>query len=326
MRCPKCRYISVERGERCRNCGYDFSLSVAAEEAELPLRAGQEEEVLGPMADLALDDRHATLTDDLRQPLPHDTFDRHRVPDARLDMPLFGGEDLDRPLVSPAAVPRPPLAVRRSSMPEPVRYGSGVPRAGAPVVAPRLVLDPEFEHESADGDDEDPVLSSGRPGRPVGLSDPPVLEPAGAVRRTAASAIDLGILLSIDCAVLYFTLRLCGLEFDGLRVIPPVPFVGFLLLLNGGYTTAFTAASGQTIGKMAAGIKVVGVHSTDPAEQERIGFGSAVLRTVAYLASALPAGLGFVPAFVGRDRRALHDRLAETRVIRVSAIGHRVIG
>ena len=32
--------------------------------------------------------------------------------------------------------------------------------------------------------------------------------------------------------------------------------------------------------------------------------------------SALPLGLGFVPAFVGQDRRALHDRLADTRVVK----------
>ena len=26
MRCPKCRYISFDDHDRCRNCGYDFSL------------------------------------------------------------------------------------------------------------------------------------------------------------------------------------------------------------------------------------------------------------------------------------------------------------
>src|SRR5688500_12252976 len=27
MKCPKCSYLSFEAGERCRNCGYDFSMS-----------------------------------------------------------------------------------------------------------------------------------------------------------------------------------------------------------------------------------------------------------------------------------------------------------
>ena len=45
-------------------------------------------------------------------------------------------------------------------------------------------------------------------------------------------------------------------------------------------------------------------------------FGQAVLRAVAYLVSALPVGLGFLPALVGVEKRALHDRLAHTRVVK----------
>ena len=26
MKCPKCAYLGFDTGERCRNCGYDFSL------------------------------------------------------------------------------------------------------------------------------------------------------------------------------------------------------------------------------------------------------------------------------------------------------------
>ena len=26
MKCPKCSYLGFETGDRCRNCGYDFSL------------------------------------------------------------------------------------------------------------------------------------------------------------------------------------------------------------------------------------------------------------------------------------------------------------
>ena len=44
--------------------------------------------------------------------------------------------------------------------------------------------------------------------------------------------------------------------------------------------------------------------------------GAAVLRATAYLASLLPAGLGFAAILLDKDRRALHDRLAETRVVR----------
>ena len=36
MKCPKCRYIGFETGDRCRNCGYEFSLLSDAEQAFEP--------------------------------------------------------------------------------------------------------------------------------------------------------------------------------------------------------------------------------------------------------------------------------------------------
>jgi hypothetical protein len=41
MKCPKCGYLGFEAVDRCRNCGYDFSLSTATPQAEgrdLPIR------------------------------------------------------------------------------------------------------------------------------------------------------------------------------------------------------------------------------------------------------------------------------------------------
>ena len=38
MKCPKCGYLGFETTDRCRNCGYDFSLAAPATTAELPLR------------------------------------------------------------------------------------------------------------------------------------------------------------------------------------------------------------------------------------------------------------------------------------------------
>ena len=47
-----------------------------------------------------------------------------------------------------------------------------------------------------------------------------------------------------------------------------------------------------------------------------ISLGASVLRATAYLASLLPAGLGFAAILFDSDGRALHDRLAETRVVK----------
>ncbi len=39
MKCPKCGYLGFETTNRCRNCGYDFSLSPATD-PELTLQTG----------------------------------------------------------------------------------------------------------------------------------------------------------------------------------------------------------------------------------------------------------------------------------------------
>ena len=124
-----------------------------------------------------------------------------------------------------------------------------------------------------------------------------------------ASMVDLAIVLGIDAVVVYFTLRLCGLQVNELLRLPMVPLAAFLLLLNGGYFVAFTAVGGQSIGKMALGIQVVSQES------QPVTFGRATVRALVCLASALPFGLGFL-ALVGRNGRALHDRAARTRVTR----------
>ena len=37
MKCPKCDYLGFETGDRCKNCGYDFSLiELASSEPEEP--------------------------------------------------------------------------------------------------------------------------------------------------------------------------------------------------------------------------------------------------------------------------------------------------
>lgn len=127
-------------------------------------------------------------------------------------------------------------------------------------------------------------------------------------RRLVAAAIDHALLLAIDAAVLYFTARMAGLTESELRLLPSVPMVLFLGLLKVSYFSAFTAIGGQTIGKMAVGIKVI-------AESGTIDGAVAIRRTLATVLSLLPVGLGFLPALIGSDRRALHDRLTGTRVV-----------
>jgi uncharacterized RDD family membrane protein YckC len=137
-------------------------------------------------------------------------------------------------------------------------------------------------------------------------------------RRLLSGAIDVAILGAINYAVVYLTLRVLGLPIESARILPPVPLVAFLLLLNGGYLVIFTVAGGQTIGKMIAKLRVIASSDgEDDAEIEpRVTAKAAVVRAGAWLASLAPAGLGFASVLFDADGRALHDRAAGTRVVK----------
>lgn len=111
--------------------------------------------------------------------------------------------------------------------------------------------------------------------------------------------------------MIYFTLKIAGLGTDDWPLLPVLPLLSFLLLLKTSYFSVFTMVGGQTIGKMAVGIRVVGEDGAplDPAR--------AVHRTVVGALSMLAGGAGLVPLLAGTDRRGFHDRMARTRVIAV---------
>ena len=216
------------------------------------------------------------------------------------DLPLFdaGAAMSDEaPLITTASRPRAPLGVRRAT-PE-------IPRAR--LRTPRASEDGLFEAPPA------AVFGDSRGVRAADAAVGDGTKAAGA-SRVVAALIDAAILCGLDASVLYFTLRLCDLTSAELLDLPMIPLLGFFVLLNGGYFVAFTAVGGQSIGKMAVGIRVV-------SDQNRaVPFGRATLRTLAYLVSALPLGAGFLPALFGADHLALHDRLAHTRVIRPASL------
>jgi uncharacterized RDD family membrane protein YckC len=147
------------------------------------------------------------------------------------------------------------------------------------------------------------------PIRPDTRSTARQTEVCGPARRLTAAAIDHLILLSIDAVVIYFTFQIAGLPLSSWLSIPLLPLALFLLMVKGSYFCVFTALGGQTVGKMATGIRVVGEND------RRVEPARALQRTLAALASVATVGIGFAPVLFAGDRRALHDRVAGTRVV-----------
>jgi uncharacterized RDD family membrane protein YckC len=323
MKCPKCDYLGFEEVERCRNCGYDFSLaSLASLRApDLPLRGAAD--TMDPLGDLSLVDGAMGGAPSRRMSDAEPDLDR--VADApqpppessrrRAELPLFGPPiPDDEPLITRASPPRQPLAVRRAT--------PDAPKARAEQLrAPTLDL-------SIDSDEAPPSLPRGltpasltRPspwstrdgGSPGAAGVESAAPDAGVGARLLAVILDVLMLALVDVAVIYLTMQICGIGVEDLAILPKGPLLAFLCVQNGGYLVAFTAG-GQTLGKMAAGIRVVPASADAP-----LDLGRAFLRTLMWGVLAVPAGLGFLTALFSRDHRGLHDRFAGTRVVRASA-------
>jgi uncharacterized RDD family membrane protein YckC len=313
VKCPKCHYLGFDTGDRCKNCGYEFSL------------LGTASEPAAPPLDLVL--RPAREAPEAEGPA----------------LPLFRDDPADdEPLVK-VGVPRPPVAVRRTPEAQRVRLRSpaapapsrssmqesvfefategGDEPAGLGVTEQLLDRLPAAPRRVPDASDEPIHLPVAAPDPAWHLRDPVVPlaaraavpsdpGPAIPVRlRLTAALIDFGLLLAIDLLVVHFTLRLTALTWADLRVLPALPLLAFLVGLKLAYLTTFTFSGGQTIGKMATGIKVV-------AEDDGPLTGwQAIERSLVELASVAAVGLPFAVLALDRERRGLHDRLAHTRVV-----------
>jgi len=128
---------------------------------------------------------------------------------------------------------------------------------------------------------------------------------------TVASAYLLGDSLTFHVS----GLRIRAFEADPSRPDLQVRLTFFEGLLGIAWWVAYFGIStyvgrGQTVGKRLLHIRVVSlVH-------ERLGLWHAIERALGYGASLLEFGFGFLQFFVHPNRRTVHDRIAETIVIR----------
>jgi uncharacterized RDD family membrane protein YckC len=235
-----------------------------------------------------------------------------RAPNTTAELPLFVkgiaesesllDEDDSAQLPSSLALPpaRPPLAVRRSA-PEPPRARPAQP---ARRVGP---LDHDLLEDLQRVEREEAVRA--RASAPAFTAE--AGEGVDPIHRFAAAATDMVVLGGIATFVFWATLRLCNVSLTGLGVGALIPLLSFLALMDLGYLWMFTAAGGQTVGKMLMGIRVV---ADDPDVDGGLTLRRAAWRSVLTFVSVGGLGLGWLPALLGRG--TLHDRLARTRVVR----------
>jgi len=76
------------------------------------------------------------------------------------------------------------------------------------------------------------------------------------------------------------------------------------------FAASLYLGKGRTIGKRIMRIRVLSlVH-------DRVSLWHSVERALGYGASALEAGFGFLQYFIHPNRRTVHDRIAETIVVK----------
>jgi uncharacterized RDD family membrane protein YckC len=289
MKCPKCAYVGFEESPRCRHCGYDFSFATPAD-AEPPAADAASGPATGQPSSLA-DEFFAAGRVGPPPSLDRLGFvDLERLDDELagplVDLPLATSTPSDLFADSPPPA-RPPLAVRR---------GTDRPRSRPTTQVLRRPASSLLD---------EPV--AGEPPSAAAIAESP--GPASIAARAAAGLVDVALLGGIALVVIYLTVRLAGLTMRQLDLVPPLPLGAFLVGLAVAYLAAFTACGGQTLGKMALGVRVV-------ADDGAVPPGAAALRAVIALGGAALAGLGFLPALFDGDHRGVHDRLAGTRVVR----------
>jgi uncharacterized RDD family membrane protein YckC len=343
MKCPKCEYLGFETGDRCKNCGYDFSTLLSADAAipDLDLQAYGEVsaapdawlreldqefsapeptvDTIEPFTSIApISDAIAPTSPKIAptsvSPIAPTTGAIAPTSDSAIAptrnnpvdpaLPLFprvrAGDD--EPLIRLPAAPRAPLAVRRT--PDAQRL-----RAFARTAPRESELAFEFPEDAVELEAAGSASAGSASAGSARASAAAGVAASGPGARLLAVAIDHAILVGIDLSVVYFTLKIAALTLADWRLVPVTPLLAFLLLLKFTYFSAFTAVGGQTIGKMGSGIRVIADDGT------LLDAPRAVRRTLAGAISLLTLGVGFAPAIFGADRRALHDRLARTRVV-----------
>jgi uncharacterized RDD family membrane protein YckC len=141
-----------------------------------------------------------------------------------------------------------------------------------------------------------------------GVSTAGKLEYAGFWIRAGAKILD-GIILTVINAILQFIIFSLAGKNQG-ALLAAVVLTNLLnMAINIGYVTFFLGKFGATPGKMACKLKVVTPEGGDITYMRAFG------RFWGEMLSGIILGIGFLMVAFDEEKRALHDRICNTRVI-----------
>jgi uncharacterized RDD family membrane protein YckC len=162
--------------------------------------------------------------------------------------------------------------------------------------------------------------------QPTGARYPRVLHvhAASFPRRLIAALVDAVIVLVVASGVTAGAAVALGVSLPHLKELGPdmliagilernpmaVGAAGLFLGIGALYHIYLGGITGQTVGKRLMRLRVIGPRGTAP------GALGGILRFLTLILSVIPAGLGWLWCLFDRERRALHDHLAGTYVIR----------
>jgi uncharacterized RDD family membrane protein YckC len=245
--------------------------------------------------------------------------DRRQRRSGSADLPLFRDEEpAPEGASAEAAAAEPSAGIRELGGPSdlavddlplrPFEPALAPPRpAPARPAPPRATPPPARAADTALDDEAEEEWPVEPAPRPEALR--PVERPARFAERAGAAAVDAALLGGLFAVVVYFASRAAHVAVPAL--LPAWPFLAaylaFLALVYAGY---FTGTTGQTLGKIVAGLRVVDAAGLPP------GFLKALLRAAVGSVGIAVAGLGAVPMLLDPAGRGLHDRMLKTRVVK----------
>ncbi len=243
-----------------------------------------------------------------------------QIPETEADRPLIagGGKPGVPPVPEPAPVAPPPQP------PEPVPPRRAEPRPESYPLPPHIkVVEPPPVRPVDPSLSQIPIRRKEDEYGSYG-SEEGMLETAGIGPRVAALLVDWVILSAIN--FLFLTPLFLAYFFVGQGsqqtgapgwILTAVSLLSAFLILAADlwYILGGWARNGKTPGKSLLGLQIV-VSPGPP--QRGLGFRIAVLRALWYAVGMVPLGAGLWMALFRSDRKALHDLLAGTRVVKAN--------